>query len=129
MVFQFILPDSFDHLTEDYEFANQPLFGESLTTDNILIIFETTLNYMLENYENDFEMEDVHSEIAKQIPIGCNILPLKIVILKPGDPLSCNSNVHAVYEMYCDDLFYSYDRTPNNLCEVIFEDHSKKFFC
>ncbi|KAF0333074.1 hypothetical protein F8M41_017063 [Gigaspora margarita] len=117
MVFQFNLSDSFDYLTDDYEFTNQPLFGESLITNNLLIMYETTLNRMLENYENNFEMEDVHSEIAKQIPIGCNISPPKIVILKPGNPPSCNDNVHAVCEMYRDDLPHSCNEHLYIVCD------------
>ncbi|CAG8770526.1 3883_t:CDS:1, partial [Gigaspora rosea] len=62
---------------------------------------------MLKNYRNNFEIEDVHSEIAKQIPMGCNISLPKIVILKPGDSLSCNNNIHAACEMYYDDLPHS----------------------
>ncbi|CAG8698785.1 4598_t:CDS:1, partial [Ambispora gerdemannii] len=87
-----------------HESVNQPLFGESSTTDNLLMIYETILNSMLETCVNDFDMEDVRSEIAKQVPIGCNTSPPNVVILKPGDPPNCNDNVHAACEMYRDDL-------------------------
>ncbi|CAG8774102.1 7144_t:CDS:1, partial [Racocetra fulgida] len=65
----FTLPTSFDYLPKDYESVSQPLFEKSLTTENILTMYETILKRMLDNCVNDFEMEDVHSEITKQIPI------------------------------------------------------------
>ncbi|CAG8724626.1 2391_t:CDS:2, partial [Gigaspora rosea] len=85
---------------QHYEFTDQPLFGESLTTENLLIMYETTLNALLETRTNEFKMEDMLSEIAEQVPIGCNIPPPNIVILEPGDPPNCNENVHAACEMY-----------------------------
>ncbi|CAG8677606.1 333_t:CDS:1, partial [Ambispora gerdemannii] len=59
---------------------------------------------MLETRINDFGMEDVHSEITKQVPVVRNTLPTNVVILKPGDPPNCNENVHAACEMYHGDL-------------------------
>ncbi|KAF0480586.1 hypothetical protein F8M41_023700 [Gigaspora margarita] len=38
-------------------------------------------------------------------------------------------NTSQRYHKLSDDSLVSADRTPNNLCEVIFEDHSKNFFC
>ncbi|CAG8763267.1 4788_t:CDS:2, partial [Gigaspora rosea] len=95
----------------DQEDINQQLYGESLTTKNLLIIYETIFNRMLENYINDFDMEDIHSEIIKQIPIGCNILPPNVVILKPGNPSNCNENIYAACEMYYDDLLDKISKT------------------
>ena len=117
MVFQFILPTSLDYLVDDYEYIKQPLFGESSTTDNLLLMYEATLNRMLESHVNDFEMEDVHFEIAKQIPLGCNIPPPKIVILKPGDPPNCNENVHSACEMYRDELPHGCDERLYIACD------------
>ncbi|CAG8671288.1 11789_t:CDS:2, partial [Ambispora gerdemannii] len=88
----------------DQNSINQSLFGESSTTNNLLVTYETILNIMLETRINDFGMEDVHSEITKQVPVVCNTLPTNVMILKPGDPPNCNENVHAACEMYRDDL-------------------------
>ncbi|CAG8687790.1 470_t:CDS:2, partial [Ambispora gerdemannii] len=66
--------------------------------------YETILNTMLETRINDFGMEDVHSEITKQVPVVHNTLPTNIVILKPGDSPNCNENIHTACEMYRDDL-------------------------
>ena len=104
MVFQFTIPTSFDDLIGDHESVNQPLFGESSTTDDLLMMYENILNTMLETRVNEFDMEDVHSEITKQVSIGCNTLPPNVVILEPGNPPNCNENVHAACEMYHDDL-------------------------
>ncbi|CAG8740819.1 12098_t:CDS:2, partial [Gigaspora rosea] len=41
----------------------------SSTTDNLLIMYETILNKLLETHTNDFDMEDVHLEITNKIPI------------------------------------------------------------
>ncbi|CAG8749661.1 19117_t:CDS:2 [Cetraspora pellucida] len=49
---------------------------------------------MLENHVDKLEMKDMYSEISKQIPLGCNILLPRIVILKPSDLPNCNDNVH-----------------------------------
>ncbi|CAG8590705.1 16645_t:CDS:2 [Gigaspora rosea] len=102
---------------QHYESVSQPLFGESLTTDNVLTMYETILKRMLDNRANDFEMEDVHSEITKQIPIGCNLLPPKIVKLEPGNPPNCNDNVHAACEMYCNDLPHGCDENLYIACD------------
>ncbi|CAI2191479.1 18108_t:CDS:2 [Funneliformis geosporum] len=59
---------------------------------------------MLETYANKFDMEGVHLKIIEQVHTGCNDLPLNIVILKPGNPLNYNKNVHTAYKMYRDDL-------------------------
>ncbi|CAG8560499.1 1935_t:CDS:2, partial [Gigaspora rosea] len=74
------------------------------TTDNLLIMYKTILNKLLETHINDFDMEDVHLEITNKIPIGYNILPPNVVILKPGNPPNCDENVHAACEIYRDDL-------------------------
>ncbi|RHZ80869.1 hypothetical protein Glove_131g84 [Diversispora epigaea] len=104
MVFQFTLPTSLDNLIEENESVVQPLFGESLTTDNLLIMYETILNTMLENNVNEFDMEDVHSRITEQISTDCNTLPPKVVILEPCDPPNCNNNMYEACEMYRNDL-------------------------
>ena len=107
-MFQFTLSTSLDDLIRDYESINQPLFGESSTTNNLLIMYENILNIMLETRVNEFDMEDVYSEITKKVPIGCNTLsPPNVMILEPGDPPNCNNNVHAACEMYHDDLSLS----------------------
>ncbi|CAG8790173.1 4298_t:CDS:2, partial [Gigaspora rosea] len=59
----------------------------------------------------------VHLEITKQVPLGCNILPPKVVILKPGDPPNCNDNVYAACEMYRNDLPQSCDERLNIACD------------
>ncbi|KAF0455591.1 hypothetical protein F8M41_001472 [Gigaspora margarita] len=59
---------------------------------------------MLEDYISNFDMKNIYSEIIKQIPIGCNLLPPNVVILKPGDPSNCNKNVHIACEIYCNNL-------------------------
>ena len=113
-MFQFTLPTSLDDLIRDHESINQLLFGESSTTNNLLIIYENILNIMLETHVNEFDMKDVHLEITKKVPIGCNTLPPpNVVILKPSDPSNCNDNVHAACEMYRDDLSLSGD---DHLC-------------
>jgi len=48
MLFQFTIPISSDNLIEDHESVNQPLFGTSSTTDNLLMIYKNILNIMLE---------------------------------------------------------------------------------
>ncbi|CAG8758329.1 15035_t:CDS:1, partial [Gigaspora rosea] len=94
---------------KSYKFINQPLFEESSTTDDLLKKYEIILNKMLENYI-DFEIEDVHFEISKQVPLGYNISLPNVVILKPNNPPNCNDNVHAVYKMYHEDLLQSCDK-------------------
>ncbi|CAG8668978.1 11719_t:CDS:2, partial [Ambispora gerdemannii] len=99
-----ITPEKASKMVGDQNSVNQPLFGESSITNNLLVIYETILNTMLETRINNFGMEDVHSEIIKQVPVVRNTLPTNVVILKPGDPPNCNENVYAACEIYCGDL-------------------------
>ena len=48
MVFQFFLPTSLDNINEDHESVNDPIFGESLFTNDLIIKYINTLNTMLE---------------------------------------------------------------------------------
>ncbi|CAG8624048.1 6110_t:CDS:2, partial [Diversispora eburnea] len=62
----------------------QPLFGESSFTNNLLMMYENTLNTMLENNGNAFDMEDVHSKITEQIST---------------DAFNCpDSNTHSLFK-------------------------------
>ncbi|RHZ69143.1 hypothetical protein Glove_290g67 [Diversispora epigaea] len=115
MVFQFTLPISFNNFVE--ESTIQPLFGKSSFTDNLLIMYETTLNSMLENNVNEFDMDDVHSKITEQISTDCNTSPPKVVILEPCDPPNCNDNVYAACEMYRDDLSISSNENLYVACD------------
>src|SRR6185369_10997534 len=105
MLFQFTLPETFGN-TMDTESISLPLFGESLSTDNLLQNYEITFNTMLEDYENEFDTE-VLSAIAKQVKMGCNIPQPNIVILEPGQQPNCDDNVHDACEMYWNDLSIS----------------------
>ena len=109
MVFQFTISTSLDDLIGNHESVNQPLFGTSSTTDNLLMMYENILNIMLETRINEFDIEDIHSEIIKQIPINCNTSPPNIVILEPGNTPNYNENIHAACKMYHNDLPRSSD--------------------
>jgi len=97
LLIQFILPDDTDDIVI-MEDSNNPLFGESLFTSDLLTKFETIFTVMS---KNEFNLKHLHSEIADIAPLGCkNIAEPNIVILEPGEPPSCNENVHAACEMY-----------------------------
>ncbi|CAG8561203.1 23349_t:CDS:2 [Cetraspora pellucida] len=64
----------------------------------------------IEKNKNEFEIEDIHLEITKKIPLGSNI-PVNVVILETGNPPNCNNNFHASCEMYHKDL---------SICETAF---------
>jgi hypothetical protein len=101
LLVQFTLPDEADDIVI-MEDSNNPLFGESLFTSDLLTKFETIVTEMS---KKEFNLEHLHSEIADIVPLGCkNIGEPNIVILEPGKPPSCNENVHAACEMYRDDL-------------------------
>ena len=84
------------------ESTDQPLIGESSFTENLLTKFEMAFNEM----SNDaFNLETLHKKISNNTPVGCNNIPdPHIVILAPGEPPSCDKNVHAACEMYRSDL-------------------------
>ncbi|CAG8740787.1 12009_t:CDS:1, partial [Funneliformis mosseae] len=63
---QFTISTLLDDLIGNYESINQPLFGKSLTTNDLLMMYENILNIILETCVNEFDMKDVHSEITKQ---------------------------------------------------------------
>ncbi|CAG8646441.1 11780_t:CDS:1, partial [Diversispora eburnea] len=98
-------------------FTFEPLFRESLFTDNLLIMYENTLNTMLENNVNKFDIEDVHSKITEQISTGCNTLLSKVVILEPCDPPNCNNNVYTACKMYCNNLSISNNENLYVACD------------
>ncbi len=116
-MFQFTLPTSLDDLIRDHESINQLLFGESSTTNNLLIMYENILNIILETRINEFDIEDIHSEIIKQISINCNTSPSNVVILEPDDTPNCNENVHAACEMYYNDLPHGSDNYLYIACD------------
>src|SRR6266511_2988611 len=117
MLFQFTILTSSNNLIEKHESVNQPLFGTSSTTDNLLIIYENILNIMLETRINEFNIENIRSEIIKQIPINCNTSPPNIMILEPGNTSNCNENVHVACEMYRNDLSYGSDNHLYIVCD------------
>ncbi|CAG8738329.1 23232_t:CDS:10 [Cetraspora pellucida] len=51
-----------------YDLINQSLFGESSTTNDLLVIYEDILNTLLETHINEFDIEDLRSEITKHVP-------------------------------------------------------------
>ncbi|KAF0497879.1 hypothetical protein F8M41_020633 [Gigaspora margarita] len=106
IVFQFILSTVFDNITNitNNELTNQPIFGESTTTNNLLIQYETIFNTIIEKNKNEFKIKDIYLEITKKILSGFNI-SVNIVILEPGSPSNCDENVYILCEMYCKDLF------------------------
>ena len=65
MLFQFTLPTSLDNLTGDQNSANQPLFGESPTTNGLLVTYETILNTMLETRINEFDAMCIQKSLNK----------------------------------------------------------------
>ncbi|CAG8623894.1 24281_t:CDS:2 [Cetraspora pellucida] len=48
-------------------------------------MYKTTLNALLETCINEFEIENMLTEIAKQVLVDCNILSPNIIILKPDN--------------------------------------------
>src|SRR6185369_16103170 len=93
-----------DNINEDHESVNDPIFGESLFTNDLIIKYINTLNTMLETHKDNFDMEDVHLKISEQIPLGYNFKPPNVVILKPGDAPNCDENVHNACDQYYHDL-------------------------
>ena len=147
MLFQFTLPASLDNLIV----MGEPLFeGPSnnnlLTvyettlntildfTDDLLTSYETTLNIMLENDINEFSLADVHIKIAKWVPLGCDIPEPNVVILEPGFQPNCNDHVHDSCEMYHDELSLGSDDDLYVACDqeifarlISYKDEHKNF--
>ena len=117
MLFQFTILTSSDNLIKDHESINQPLFGTSSTTNNLLIMYKNIFNIILETHINEFDIEDICSEIIKQIPINCNTSPPNVVILESDDTPNCNENVHAACEMYHNNLPYGSDNYLYITCD------------
>ncbi|CAG8753362.1 19873_t:CDS:2, partial [Cetraspora pellucida] len=105
---------------QHHEFIDQPLFGESSTTNDLLMMYETILNELVATLINEFKIKDVFTEFTKYVPIGCNIPPPNVVILEPGDLLNCNENVHAACEMY---------QTHNDVKLLLGQWHTSKDMC
>ncbi|CAG8535721.1 13185_t:CDS:2 [Cetraspora pellucida] len=69
-------------IEQSYDLINQLLFGESSTTNDLLVIYEDILNILLETHINKFDIEDLCSEITKHVPQGTSALPSKISLPK-----------------------------------------------
>ena len=48
---------------------------------------------MLETYINKFDIENIYSEIIKEITIGYNTLSSNVLILKSNEPPNCNDMI------------------------------------
>jgi hypothetical protein len=76
----------------------------------------------LQKYLDDWNINNLYDEIAKEIPLGYfQIPPPNIVILEPVENPNCNENVHNACEMYYDNVGISNSNHLNIACnEAIF---------
>ena len=83
------------------------------------MMYENILNIMLKTRINEFDIEDIRSEIIKQIPINYNTSLPNIMILESSDTPNCNENA---CEIYHNDLPRSSDSYLYIACDqAIFE--------
>ena len=55
-------------------------------------------------YNNDWDADSFLEKIAQEIPIGYNVPPPNVVILKLDDNPNCNKNVHNACDLYYEDV-------------------------
>ena len=83
-------------LITDYYFY----IGISIFIKDKLQKFEDTFGLLLNLYGENFEIQQVHEELWKNLKMKCQVEPLNVVILEPGDNSNNTENIYAAARIY-----------------------------
>src|SRR6266542_2962699 len=66
--------------------------------------YDNIFGLLLNLYGENFEIQQVHEELWKNLEMGCQVEPPNVVILEPGDNPNNTENIHAAARMYFNDV-------------------------